>query len=53
MTPKQAEQWRRLTPRLRALLLSHRPDEFVPLAEYHAAIEGLIELLVRWCGILE
>lgn len=28
MTPKQAEQWRRLTPRLRALLLSHRPDEF-------------------------
>lgn len=32
---------------------AHRPDEFVPLAEYHAAIEGLIELLVRWCGILE
>lgn len=28
MTPKQAEQWRRLTPRLRALLLSHRPDDF-------------------------
>jgi DNA-directed RNA polymerase specialized sigma24 family protein len=28
VTPKQAEQWRRLTPRLRALLLSHRPDDF-------------------------
>jgi acetylornithine deacetylase len=32
---------------------AHRPDEFVPLAEYHAVIEGLIELLVRWCGIVE
>ena len=28
MTPKQAELWRRLTPRMRALLVSHRPDEF-------------------------
>jgi len=37
----------------RAAGRAHRPDELVPLAEYHAAIEGLIELLVRWCGVLE
>ncbi|MBI2016930.1 MAG: hypothetical protein HYS77_15545 [Candidatus Rokubacteria bacterium] len=30
---------------------AHRPDERVPLGQYHAAIERLIAILVAWCGV--
>lgn len=30
---------------------AHKPDEYIPIADYEAAIEHLIVFIAEWCGI--